>query len=470
MSGKRGNGEGSIYPYRNGYAAYVWVDTPDGKRKRKYVYGKTREEVHDKWIKLHAEAKKGPVATSVPTLGRYLAYWLREVIEPNVRPLTAATYETNVRLYIIPFLGSKRLDRLTVQDLRTWMKRLGETCQCCAQHKDAKRETARQRCCAKGRCCGKTLSKRSVNDARTILRSALANAVIEERISKNVAQLIKVSKARRKRPDPWSVEEACRVLERAEAEQDYLYAAYVLILVLGLRKGEVLGLTWSDVDLNAGELSVGHQLQRVRRQLLHSAIVKTEASEAVLPLPDICIAALRARQKAQTAARRAAGELWIDSDFVFTTRYGTPVDPRNFNREFNRRCERSGVRIIRVHDTRHTCGSLLAAMDVHPRIAMQILRHSEIAVRWRSTPTSRRRRRVGPCASSARLSGRSPRGRKINQSHSGCCTSLLYRHSEALSRSRDRASDLCRGGGIRTHDLFVPKQSGSLQVLARSGV
>ena len=87
MSGKRGNGEGSIYPYKNGFAAYVWVETPDGKRKRKYVYGKTRDEVHGKWIKLHAEAKEGPVATSTPTLAQYLTRWLKEVVEPDLRGL-----------------------------------------------------------------------------------------------------------------------------------------------------------------------------------------------------------------------------------------------------------------------------------------------------------------------------------------------------------------------------------------------
>src|SRR5262249_45643856 len=94
---KRANGEGSIFPYRNGYAAYVWVTKPDGKRTRKYVYGKTRDEVHDKWIRLHAQAKAGPVATKVPTLGDYLSYWLQEVVQPNLAPLTAATYETMVR-------------------------------------------------------------------------------------------------------------------------------------------------------------------------------------------------------------------------------------------------------------------------------------------------------------------------------------------------------------------------------------
>ncbi|MFF8974463.1 site-specific integrase, partial [Streptomyces sp. NPDC014995] len=161
---------------------------------------------------------------------------------------------------------------------------------------------------------------------------------------------------------------------------DYLYCAYALILVLGLRKGEVLGLTWSDVNLDTGELHIRHQLQRVRRRLLHTDTAKTEASEAVLPLPDICLTALRLRQKEQQAAKERAKDLWTESDLVFTTRYGTPVEPRNVTREFDRRCERAGVRRIRVHDTRHTCASLLAALDVHPRIAMQILRHSEIAV------------------------------------------------------------------------------------------
>ncbi|WP_229703403.1 site-specific integrase [Streptomyces albiflavescens] len=173
------------------------------------------------------------------------------------------------------------------------------------------------------------------------------------------------------------------------------YCAYALILVLGLRKGEVLGLTWSDVNLDAGELRIQHQLQRVRRRLLHTDMAKTEASEAVLPLPDICLAALLLRRKEQQAAKEQAKDLWTESDRVFTTRYGTPVEPRTFSREFDRRCERAGVRRIRVHDTRHTCASLLAALDVHPRIAMQNLRHSEIAVTvevYTHVPSSETRR------------------------------------------------------------------------------
>jgi len=137
---QRANGEGSIFPYRTGYAAYVWVTTPDGARRRKWVYGKTREDAHGKWLKLHEAARRGPVATSCPTVGDYLAYWLREVvIPPSYAPLTCATYEIITRLYILPFLGKKRLDRLTLRDVRAWLTKVRDTCQCCEQGKDARR-------------------------------------------------------------------------------------------------------------------------------------------------------------------------------------------------------------------------------------------------------------------------------------------------------------------------------------------
>ncbi|OKI22599.1 site-specific integrase [Streptomyces sp. CB03911] len=386
MSGKRGNGEGSIYPRKQGgFAAYVWVTKPDGTRGRKYVYGQTRTEVHEKWLKLHSAAKAGPVAISAPTLGGYLDYWLRQVVNPHLKPKTAETYEMHVRLYIAPGLGSKRLDKLTVRDVREWTNKLLDDCQCCSQGKDAARPAAhrdpkrRRRCCAIGRCCDQRLSHRTVRDARNTLRSALTTAISEELITKNLAALVKLRAPRRAPRKPWSVEEAKTFLESARRDGDPLYAAYVLILVLGLRRGEVLGLTWGSVDLDAELLTVEAQLQRIRRQLVHDE-TKTDASTAVLPLPDICTAALRFRRQVQEATRRAAGDLWAGLGFVFTTRTGSPMEPRNFNRSFKRRCELAGVRVIRLHDTRHTCGSLLAALDVHPRIAMQILRHSKIAV------------------------------------------------------------------------------------------
>ena len=295
---KRRNGECSIFPYRNGYAAYAWVTTPDGERKRKWVYGKTHDEVHAKWIKLQSTAAEGPVPTSVPSVSHYMNYWLREVIKPNLAPKTFEKYETFTRLHILPYLGAKRLDKLQVKDIRQWLNKLAQVCQCCAQGKDAARPEPKRRCCAIGQCCHAPLSARSRADARDTLRAAYTCAVEEELITRNPAAVVRLPAPRSRKRRSWTVDEARRFLESTRRHDEPLYAAFVLILVLGLRKGEVLGLTWDLADLDTAELYVSEQVQRVGRELLRRQ-VKTETSEAPLPLPELCVAALKIRAEQQ---------------------------------------------------------------------------------------------------------------------------------------------------------------------------
>jgi integrase len=374
---RRHNGEGTIYPYRNGYAAQVWVTTPAGRRQRKTVYGATRQQVHAKWLKLLERAQMGPVVPVSPRLSDFLERWLAEVVAPGLAPATTANYEMFVRLYIVPDLGRLKLERLTVRDVQLWVNRLRTRCQCCAQGKDADRPEPR--CCAVGACCREVASEWTVHQAWRVLRGALTAAMREELVTRNVAALVRVPSPRTRKPPVWTVDEARRFLESARAVDDPLYAGYVLLLVLGLRRGELLGLGWKDVDLRAGEAYIEWQLQRVKGQLLRRR-TKTVSSDAPLPLPDICLAALQQRRSTQNRHRLRAGEAWADSGLVLTTRLGDPVDPRNFHRRFKERARSAGVPVVSVHATRRTCASLLVALDVHPRVAMAILRHSKIAV------------------------------------------------------------------------------------------
>lgn len=172
--------------------------------------------------------------------------------------------------------------------------------------------------------------------------------------AREVAALLRVSKQRKRRAGSW-----CWPVSGA----DPMDAAYVLILALGLRRGQALGVRWVEVDLDAEEIRVGWQIQRINGRLLHR---KTEASDAALPLVGICTAALRQRAKDQDAAWEAFDE-WADNGLVVTTRTGQPIEPRNFNR--------SSLWRVPVHVCRKTCASLLVALDVHPRVVMQILRH-----------------------------------------------------------------------------------------------
>jgi integrase len=389
MSGKRANGEGSIYPYKGGYAAHVWVTTPDGQRKRKYVYGKTREETHAKWVDLKSKAAKQPIATKTPTVTEYLTYWLNEIIKPNREDNTYSHYELMSRLHVIPGIGKRSIDKLTVRQAQAWLNEIPGNCQCCAQGKDAKRR--KPKCCAVGECCQDYPSRRVIEAARGTLRAALNHAMREELVSRNVAELVTLPKARKKnrRKSSWSVDEARKFLECSRNDDDPLYPLWVLILVLGLRKGEALGLVEPDDDWRAAEesavIDLEWQLQRVGgHPLTHKQVLKADGSTETLPLPPICVTALRIAKRNQDAARTddwpvkcICGE---KHRLVFTTRNGRAIEPRNINRAFDLRCARYGVRRITIHDTRRTCGSLLAALDVHPRVAMAILRHSRIAI------------------------------------------------------------------------------------------
>jgi hypothetical protein len=261
-------------------------------------------------VELTRKAAHGPVVTKVPTVGQFLHRWLEETVAPNLAPLTYATYESHVKNYIEPGIGSLRLDRLRLSDVQAWLNRLAAQCRCCTQEKDVRRglrDTAR--CCAIGKCCHQVPSPRAIKDVRTVLRSALHSAVRRELIDRNVAQLVQIPKQRKRKIMPWTREEARRFLESARSSSDPLYAAYVLVLVLGLRKDEVLGLSWEAVNFEQGALVPDHRLQRVRRSLLYRE-TKTEASDAWLPMPDIVVAALTIRRVLQETERDTAGEIW----------------------------------------------------------------------------------------------------------------------------------------------------------------
>src|SRR5690606_29028916 len=279
--------------------------------------------------------------------------------------------------------GDKKLSKLQTQPrvVQEWINKVARSCRCCVQGLDARRPEHARRCCARsgGQCCESYLTARTVSDIRACLRSALSSAIDDELITRSVAKSVKLPKIRRAKRRRWTTEQARAFLESARSERDPLYAAYVLVLVLGMRKGEVLGLPDDAVDFDAGELVIGFQLQRIDGKLLHRE-TKSEASDDTLPLPDIAAMALRDRLAARERDRAAVGEVWQGAPLMFTTRYGRPVEPRNFNRSWDARCRKAGVPKITVHDGRRTCGSLLADLDVHPRVAMRILRHAQFAV------------------------------------------------------------------------------------------
>jgi hypothetical protein len=130
--------------------------------------------------------------TSERPVSQYMSDWLGEAVRPNLAPKTCERYEAFTRLHMVPYLGTKRLDKLQVRDIRQWPDKLAQVCQCCAQGKDAAKPESKRRCCAIGPCCHPTLSARSRADARDTLRPAYTCAVEDEILSRNPVSLIQL--------------------------------------------------------------------------------------------------------------------------------------------------------------------------------------------------------------------------------------------------------------------------------------
>ncbi|MFJ9093411.1 MULTISPECIES: site-specific integrase [Streptomyces] len=343
------NGAGTITKRKDGrFQAAVYVLQPDGTRARKFAYGKTWAECDTKRRDLLAKVDQGvPVPTRSAKLSEWLPYWLDNVVKPRRKLSTYDKYEAHVRLYLVPMIGGKRLESLGVADVRRFLVQL------------EKKTTAA-----------------TAKESHRVLRTALTAACREELITRNVASLVEPPRAKSRELSPWSLDETLTFL--AASRKDPLYAAFVLAITMGLRRGELVGLRWTDLDLDRRVLYVRQQTQR-RRGILYDDDPKGRRRRAV-PLPAMCIAPLRWHRMRQAEAKARAGEAWQEGGHVFVTRTGRPVEPRNVYRSFTRVAESAGLRVIRLHDARHGCATILTAAGVAPRVVMEILGHSQISI------------------------------------------------------------------------------------------
>jgi len=322
----------------------------DGKRKRKAIYGRTRKEVAEQMKALLREQQQGlPIAVERQTIEQFLTRWLEEAARPAIRPRTYDSYAQVIRLYLAPALGHYQLAKLAPEHVQAMLNGL----------------------LARG------LSPRTVSYARAVLRRALNQAVRWGRAARNVATLTEPPRAKKPQITPLNPEQARTLLDTVRDTRDE--ALYRVALALGLRMGEILGLRWQDVNLDTGSLTVAVALQRRKgsRELVEP---KTERSRRTLPLPPVLVRALRAHRARQLAGRLAAGPHWQDWDLVFPSTVGTPMEPRNLTRQFKGVLAAASLPDVRFHDLRHSCATFLLAQGVNPRVAMEILGHSQISL------------------------------------------------------------------------------------------
>lgn len=343
---KRGNSEGSLYRRLDGRWTAAYVGT-DGKRR--YMYGKTRQEAAKKLREaLHAKDRGLPTTQGRGTVGAFLQEWLEISAKPKLRPLTYIRYEGIVRNHLLPTIGRIHLTKLYPEAVQSLYK--------------SKIDIG--------------LSGRSVEHIHAVLRRALAQALKWDRVARNVALLVDAPRPSHHEIRPFTPTEARAFLQAVRGER--FEALFSTVLAVGLRMGEALGLRWVDINVDSGTLSVNAALQRLNGKL-QLVETKSARSRRLIALPDSITAALRAHRIRQLEEALQLGyrnELGL----VFVSPTGTPLDARNIRRKFRVILQKAGLPQQRFHDLRHACASLLLAQNIHPRVVMEVLGHSQISL------------------------------------------------------------------------------------------
>lgn len=343
-------GEGSHWELPDGtWRGYVTLPGTGGKRK--WVSGQTeREVIAAKRKKLQEHEAGLDLSADRITLTTYLAKWLTAAVEPSKSPVTLRSYEVQCRLHIAPALGHVRMQELTSQQVQLWI-----------QGRTKEGHAARQ-----------------VRYAHTILHGALKQAVRWGMLVRNPSENVVLPKVPRVEIRYWTPDEVRTFLQHVKG--DRLEALYALGLGLGLRRSELLGLTWSAVDLEKGTLSVRQTLQRLQGGV-RMLEPKTKASRRTLVLPAFILGLLKARRVAYLEEQMRKRKTWQgDSwDTVFATTKGTPVEAIDLARAFDKAAEGAGLGRITLHGMRHSAATAMLSRGISPRIVADILGHSNVA-------------------------------------------------------------------------------------------
>lgn len=333
----RASGEGSIGRRKDG--SYYGAIRLDGKRR--WVYGETRKEVASKLKALHRQFDQGiSLDADKVTVEAFLARWLEQVKLKN-KPRTYESYRQVVKAHIIPCVGTVMLSALRPDHVQALVSQV-----------------------SKG-----DKAPRTVDYARSVLSRALNQAIKWRLILFNPAAVVDSPRAAPRKVEPLTREEAQQFLAALKGHR--LEALYLLALLLGLRRGEVLGLQLTDLDFDAGTVAVTGGLQREGGKLVRGT-TKTAASARTLPIPPSVIPLLRVHIERQQAE-------FPKNKYLFASVAGTPLEPRNVVRQFKALLKRAGLRSIRFHDLRHSAATFLIARGEHPRTVMEILGHTHIS-------------------------------------------------------------------------------------------
>ena len=346
---RRKYGEGSVFLRKDGrYVAQVKLEN----RKNKQTYHKTEKDAQVALRKMLGELEQGTLATGKQqTLKAYLEDWLKDVVKPSAHSIgTYNMYRIVVEKHVIPSLGHVRLQQLKPQQVQGFYARLLK----------------------------EGLGQKRVRSIHSVLRKALENAVKWNLVSRNVCNLVNPPIPRRHEIQPLTYEQAQKLI--TTAYQHKLQALITVAITTGMRRGELLGLHWQDIDLEKGSLQIRRSVNRIGKHGIVVSEPKTKGSRRKIMLPAFVVEVLKEHRVKQQEMKANALDAWRDMDIVFCSLVGTYIEPSNLHEWFKKLLKDAELPDIRFHDLRHSAATILLGMGVHPKVVQELLGHSNISM------------------------------------------------------------------------------------------
>jgi integrase len=345
---------------------YFWVElerAPDGKRRQLSRGGfRTRKEAETAYAGLRDEIRRGEFVSPAKTsVGSFLVDEWLPAVQASVRLATHDHYSKMVHGYVVPRIGAQRLGKLRPGQLNAFYASLLV---------DGRRQV--------GAAQPTGLSPKTVRHVHTLLHKAFNDAVRWGSLQRNPADRAEPPRPRTAEMKVWDIAQLRTFLDQVAT--DRLGPVWLLMATTGMRRGEVIGLRWSDIDLDGGRISVVQTHVLVNRRVIVSE-PKTQKGRRSIALDAATVAALRRLRRLQLEERLRYGELWTDTGHVVTHPVGTAINPRLFSSWFAQHARAAGLPPIRLHDLRHSYATAAGiSAGIPAKVVSERLGHANIAI------------------------------------------------------------------------------------------
>ena len=350
-----------IKRYKDSYTIVInlGADPATGKRRQQWYSVKgTKKEAEKRLSELLHELDTGTfMKPGKTTLAEYLERWMKDYARPNLAPRTVEGYESIIRKHLIPKLGHLLLTQLKPEHLQKYYAELMQS----------------------GRCSNRGgLSAQTVRHHHTALHKAIQTAVEWGLLTRNVADAVRPPRAAQAEMQTWNEDEIMHFLEAAKATP--YYALFYTAIFTGMRRSELMALRWQDVDFILSQIYVNRSIHQLRDGSFIFRSPKTAKGRRLVAMPPSAILVLQDHYNKVAQDRKVLGVTLRDDDLVFGEADGRPMRPNRITRAWPMLAASAGLKVIRLHDARHTHASIMLKKGIHPKIVHERLGHASIAI------------------------------------------------------------------------------------------